>query len=491
MKNSIYLIISNNLERVFSLIIFGIIVDKMSIDDFGMFKWILSIAMFAIFILNLGLDSTVVREIKGTLNEGDTNNVNEYLRDYFVFKSTLFIFLGVAVLIFSDYLLLIFDLNAVIVYSILLMTLFGVYFRSLLETLTNINLKSYVIKNIDVCIVGLLTIYLLLIDNISLNHLLFLYISKELILVVFLIYYNNSSLNNNGIGYKISTNKKVDFNLFKTVSFKQLWIGNAFKDISFKFLDSGLDILLIGIFLTKKDVALYSFSATIALILMNLNLFKMTRSFMNVFMLDITDEGKDFDKVNRIVYVYGLVNQIAVYLLYIPFLVIVYYVISNYYQEYILCYPMIVFLSFGYSIYSNYYTLSGLVFIYKNPSLFTRAGFIVGLINFLFNLLALCFFDVYVLSISTMLGLIVTPFVLINLINKEYKHIVIAHRYLLFPVLIYVPLFIVYFFHRDLDIWLIATYVVITHFFYLKHIINSLILFRDTCLELFVNLKKY
>lgn len=491
MRNSVFLIVSNNLERVISLIIFGIMVDKMSIYDFGMFKWVLSLSMFLIFILNLGLDSTVVRETREILNAGNTTNVNESLRDYLLFKSILFLTLGFFGFVISDYLASIADVEPMLIYATLLMALFGMFFRSLLETLTSINMKSYVTKNIDLGAALLLVTYLLYAADISLNHLLLLYLVKELWFGLFLIYYNRSSLNKNGIGYKLELDKEIRFFFFKENSFRKLWFGNAVKDTSFKLIDSGLDILLIGFFLTKRDVALYSFSSTIALILMNFNIFKMTRSFLNVFMLNFTNAGKDVDKVNNSLTVFGLINQIAVYVIYIPFLVIIYYVLNNYYPEYILAFPIIMFLSFGYTIYSNYYTLSSVIFIYKDPFLFTRSALLVGLVNLLFNLVAVSFYDLNILALSTMIGLIVTPLFLVNLINRNYVNIVVRYRYMMIPILIYIPLFIIYFTIDISNIWLLVAYIILVHFLYFKYIIGSLISLQGTWRELYSNLIKH
>jgi O-antigen/teichoic acid export membrane protein len=262
------------------------------------------------------------------------------------------------------------------------------------------------------------------------------------------------------------------------------------KDISFKLIDSGLDTLLIGMYLTKQDVAIYSFSSTIALILMNFNVFKITRSFMNLFFLEITNQGKYYDKVNKVVYVYGLVNQITMFVLFIPFLTVVYFALNQFFPNYVTSFPIIIFLTFGYCFYSNYYTLSGLVFVYKNPTLFTRAALIVGVVNLIINYISVLYFDIYVLALSTMMGLIITPLLLIHFINKEYIQIKIEKWYLYPPLFIYLPLFLYLYHYHEHNYVIIISYIAITNYFYFRKLIVELNSYKETWTSVLFSLKQ-
>ena len=325
MKNSFYLLLSNNIERILGLIFFSVIVDKLSIEEFGCFKYFISISTMCVFFASIGFDSAVLREIKDHFN--NIAIVNKFLTDYLKFKVKMSIVVILVFLFVYFFGFQFFIIERAQIVILMLLIIQGLIFRPLLETLLSINMNSFIVKNIDVLSNCVLVIYAFVQNKVVLNELLLVCIIKDYFFLFFLMYYNYRSKSESGFYYKFK-NEVTTIDLFKQPSFKTLWLGNSFKDLSFKFLDSGFDILLIAYFMGYKEVAIYSFAITFASIPMNLNFFKLSRSFMNLWLFKITDSGTNKRLLNKILHIFGLLNQLNMFLIFIPFIIFTYFAIN-------------------------------------------------------------------------------------------------------------------------------------------------------------------
>jgi len=378
----------------------------------GRYRLGTTIVNFTSNFTKIGFDQGFIRYIPIYKNKNQFGKIKYLITLSYLISLLLSITVGVMLFFGADFLAINFfnesEMSMVLKLSSILLVVFTFY-RLSNSILTAIKRVDYltIINYIVVPIAFLLP--LVTYETMNLIQAFWLRIasySLGIFLMVFIVY--------NKEKFMYANYKKVNFTKYMKFSIPLLFINLLY------FLISNIDILMIGYFLTSKDVGIYSVSVRISMI----TLFVL-RSINSIFG-PVISELVSQNKINELEKLLKSINKI-IFLFSFNYLVFVFIfrkeILLVFGEEFILSNIVLVILTFGQFAKSVSGPIGTVLIMSGKQKYEVWNSVLICILNIILNLLFIPSYGIVGAALATMLSIVIINIIKILEIYKEFKFV--------------------------------------------------------------------